>query len=66
MANLGATTTSRAVDRRKKEMSDVCGEYVEKCLILHLDKALVLIIIMFMFKSSYEYVLGSTYDANPC
>jgi len=42
MANLGATTTSRAVDRRKKKISDVHGEYVEKHLILHLEKALVL------------------------
>jgi len=33
---------SKAVDRRKKKMSDVHGEYVEKCLILHLDRALVL------------------------
>ena len=42
MVNLGATTTSRAVDRRKKKVSDVHGEYVEKCLLLHLEKTLVL------------------------
>ena len=37
MANLGATTMSRAVDRKKKKISDVHGEYGEKCLILRLE-----------------------------
>ena len=42
MANLGATTTSRAVDRRKKRMSDEHGEYVDDCLVNNLENAFVL------------------------
>ena len=32
MANLGATTTSRAVDRKKKQVADEHEKYVEKAL----------------------------------
>ena len=40
MANLGATTTSRAVDWRKKKMSDVhrgIWSHLEKTLVLNID-----------------------------
>ena len=42
MANLGATTTSRAVDRKKKRMSDEHEDYVEDCLLNNLENALIL------------------------
>jgi len=42
MANLGVTTTARAVDRRKKKMSDMDGEYVDDVLSQHAENALVL------------------------
>ena len=42
MANLGAMTTSRAVDRKKKRMSDEHEEYVKDCLVGNLEKALIL------------------------
>jgi hypothetical protein len=42
MANLGVTTTARAIDRRKKKMSDMHEEYVDNALSQHADNALVL------------------------
>jgi len=42
MANLGATTTARAVDRKKKRMSDEHEVYVRNCLTNNLENALIL------------------------
>jgi hypothetical protein len=42
MANLGVTTMARAVDRRKKRMSDMHGEYVDGALLQHAENALIL------------------------
>ncbi|RIB30406.1 hypothetical protein C2G38_2026846 [Gigaspora rosea] len=42
MANLGVTTTSRAIDRKKKKMSDEHGEYVEKALRQHSENFFIL------------------------
>jgi len=42
LANLGVTTTSRAVDRRKKKTSDAHGQYVENALIQYSESALVM------------------------
>ncbi|CAG8681301.1 17123_t:CDS:2 [Gigaspora margarita] len=39
MANLGVTTTSRAVDKRKKSASDAHEEYVENALLKFSDNA---------------------------
>jgi hypothetical protein len=41
MANLGVTTTARAVDRRKKMMSDMHGRYVQNALEEYSQNALV-------------------------
>ena len=38
MVNLRAMTISRAVDWRKKKMSDVHREYVEKCLLCNIQQ----------------------------
>ncbi|CAG8797218.1 18174_t:CDS:2 [Gigaspora margarita] len=42
MANLGASITLRAVNRKKRRISDVHGEYVERALANHSENALVL------------------------
>ncbi len=42
MANIGMTTTARAVDRRKKRMSDTHGKYVENALVKYSNNAFVL------------------------
>ena len=42
MANLGVTTTSRSVDRKKKKIADAHDKYVENALSKYLDKAFVL------------------------
>ncbi len=42
MANIGMTTTARAVDRRKKKMSDTHGKYVENALVKYSNNAFVL------------------------
>src|SRR3989337_2395847 len=42
IVNLGVSTTSRSIDRKKKKMSDVHGEYVEKALTNHLENLFVL------------------------
>jgi len=42
MANLGVTTTARAVDRRKKKTSDSHGKYVENAFVKYSEKAFVL------------------------
>jgi hypothetical protein len=42
MATLGATTTSRSVDRKKKKKSDCHKEYVENTLLKYSEKAFVL------------------------
>jgi len=42
MANLGASTTSRSIGRKKKRMSDSHGEYVEKALTKYSENSLVL------------------------
>src|SRR6266498_1961942 len=42
MANLGVSTTSRIIDRKKKRMSDTYGKYIEKALANHLENLFVL------------------------
>ncbi|CAG8840435.1 24135_t:CDS:2, partial [Gigaspora margarita] len=42
MANLGASITLRAVNRKKRRMSDVHGEYIERALANYSENALVL------------------------
>ncbi len=42
MANLGTTTTSRVVDRKKKKISDSQREYVANALIKYSEQAFVL------------------------
>ncbi|CAG8837824.1 10270_t:CDS:2 [Gigaspora margarita] len=42
MLNLGASITSRAVNRKKRRMSNVYGEYIERALAKHSENALVL------------------------
>ncbi|RIB24285.1 hypothetical protein C2G38_2168924 [Gigaspora rosea] len=42
MANLGITTTSRAVNRKKRRKSNAHGEYVERALLKYSENALVL------------------------
>ncbi len=42
MANLGMSTTSRIIDRKKKRMSDAHGEYVEKALANHSENSFIL------------------------
>ncbi|RIB13952.1 hypothetical protein C2G38_2324121 [Gigaspora rosea] len=42
LANIGITTTARAVDHKKRQFSAAHGEYVEKVLVNCLENALVL------------------------
>jgi uncharacterized protein (DUF488 family) len=42
MANLGVTTTSKAVNQRKRKMSDAHGKYVENALVQQSENVLVL------------------------
>ncbi|RIB29585.1 hypothetical protein C2G38_2027586 [Gigaspora rosea] len=42
MANIGVSTTARTVERRKKRMSDVHGQYVENALMKHSENTFVL------------------------
>ena len=55
MANLGTTMTSRAIDRKKKQMSDAHDDYVENAFEQYSRNALVLNVDdyhIFMFNSS--------------